>query len=163
MKVTDTKAFDEKEYDVTDVFCQFLACVSCPLTFIPLIPGIMGKKELILSPEEVFFNVNCCGICGSKQRRPYGELGSVDAINFLCCVGVNSGVGSFFPGCGCRHQFVTEIVHELKTRMQARGDTGQIRKLDTVLSEITEIKASLSTLLSHFDLSPPTPSEISRT
>ncbi len=45
--------FDTKVYDVTDVGCQLCLCLTCPLTFMPLMPGVMGAKTITLEAEEV--------------------------------------------------------------------------------------------------------------
>ena len=44
---------DPQEYDITDTGCQVCLCLTCPLHFMPLIPGIMGTKTMTLEEEEV--------------------------------------------------------------------------------------------------------------
>jgi hypothetical protein len=157
-----TTVFERKEYVVTDTGCQLLCCFLCPLTFMPIIPGVMGTKTLVLDEEEVTYDVRC-GICNVNQRRPYGELGSVDKNNCLCCIGYSSGfTAPIYPGCGCDDHLVTEIVEELKRRMKARGDTGQIRRAEQALDEIAslrgelaEVKQDLKAVLQHFNISSP--------
>jgi hypothetical protein len=128
-------SFERVEYDATDYVCQLFLCLTCPLHCLPLIPGFMGSKRIILDEEEAVAEVRLCGLCSVDTRRPYGELGSVDKVNFLCCSGVGSDLSKSMPifvGCGCEDDRVSEIVAELKKRMKARGDTGQIRKTEMV-------------------------------
>ena len=47
------------------------------------------------------------------QRRPYGELGSVDKGTACgCCTSVTSGLGPISPGWGCEEALVDELVEE---------------------------------------------------
>ena len=49
-------------------------------------------------------------------------------------------------GCFCAGDLVEEIVKELKVRMKARGDTGQIKRAEQLLGEIQILKAATHTL-----------------
>lgn len=141
--------FPIQEYNVTDHFCQGLLLLTCPLHFLPLIPGHLGSKKMILEEEEAVLQVNCKPFCTINTRRPYGELGSVDKTHCLCCVGVASNLSGTFPifiGNGCEDEKVSEIVAELKLRMKARGDTGQISRTEETLKEIQELRTELSDL-----------------
>ena len=80
---TEEINLDRREYDLTDPGCQALGLVTCPCHFLPLVPGCIGTKTLVLEDEEVVFTVRG-GMCNVNTRRPYGELGSVDRINCLC-------------------------------------------------------------------------------
>mmetsp|Transcript_10702 Transcript_10702/g.30581 ORF Transcript_10702/g.30581 Transcript_10702/m.30581 type:complete len:226 (+) Transcript_10702:115-792(+) len=141
--------FERIEYDVTDRFCQWLCLLTCPIHWLPLVPGVMGTKTMILEEEEAVLNINCQPFCNIDTRRPYGELGSVDQHHCLCCTGVSSGLSSSAPlyvGWGCEHDRVAEIVAELKKRMKARGDTGQLAKTEEALQEIQALRHELSSM-----------------
>jgi hypothetical protein len=160
VKVTDSR----REYDLTDTCCQVVGCLTCPLHFLPLCPGFLGKKTLILEDEEVFYHVRGC-VYNVNTRRPYGELGSVDLVNCFCCSGLSSSIfrGMIIcPGSGCnKHDEVDEVVMELKRRMKNRGDTGNIRRIETALvelralrGEVGEIKENMNRLMSAMNVAP---------
>jgi hypothetical protein len=141
--------FETREIDVTDTCCQVVCCLSCPIHWLPLIPGIMGTKKLVLEPEEAVMTTECCGVCDISTRRPYGELGSVDQCNFLCCVGVSSNLSKGMPlfvGSGCNEAVVADIVNEMKTRMKMRGDTGQIRRAELLQTQMRDLRADVQHL-----------------
>ena len=149
--------FERKEYNVTDWCCQALCCVCCPITFGPLIPGVMGSKTIVLEPEEAVYHVSC-PCCKINTRRPYGELGSVDAVSCCCCVGVGSELTNkmaVFPGSGCNRPLVDEIVAELKSRQQQRGDQGQIQRTEVLLSEVQALRADVSAIMEKLGVEAP--------
>mmetsp|Transcript_16162 Transcript_16162/g.37115 ORF Transcript_16162/g.37115 Transcript_16162/m.37115 type:complete len:165 (+) Transcript_16162:856-1350(+) len=122
-----------------------IVCLTCPVTFLPLIPGVMGKKTLVLEEEEVYYEVRG-GLCDITTRRPYGELQNVAKENVLCCSGFSSGLMQgmvLCPGSGCNHDLVDEIVTKMKRRMKERGDTGQIRRTEDALMEIKALKSDI--------------------
>ena len=60
------------------------------------------------------------------------------------------------PGNGCNEALVDEIVADLKRRMKARGDTGQIQRAEQMLDEVrrvgadvAEIKANVQAIMDH--------------
>ena len=121
-------------------------------------------QRLVLEPEEaVLIDSNCCATVNA--RRPYGELGSVDKVTSCgVCASFQFGDSSVAPGCGCSGDLVEEIVTELKVRMKARGDTGQIQRAEQQLQEIQVVKsqianvdAKLNLILDHLKLDPPVP------
>ena len=66
------------------------------------------------------------------------------------------------PQCFCAEDLVAEIVKELKTRMKARGDTGQIKRAEQLLGEIQILKAQaqntdakLNAILKHLNIEAP--------
>mmetsp|Transcript_19220 Transcript_19220/g.27038 ORF Transcript_19220/g.27038 Transcript_19220/m.27038 type:complete len:184 (-) Transcript_19220:245-796(-) len=134
-----------KEFDVTDTGCQICLLLTCPLHWLPIIPGIIGRKSLSLEHEEAIYSVSG-GCCDVNTRRPYGELGSVDVINCLCCNGVTSDIFKGYPlFLNDTHKSAT-IVAELKKRMKERGDTGQIRRTEETLSEVKALKSEVAQL-----------------
>mmetsp|Transcript_18698 Transcript_18698/g.45064 ORF Transcript_18698/g.45064 Transcript_18698/m.45064 type:complete len:169 (-) Transcript_18698:188-694(-) len=147
--------FERKEYNVVD-FCR--QCCCC----------FTASRRLILEPEEaVLEDKNIC--CTSTKRAPYGEMGTVDKSNCLCCVGMTTGLtGSgegaqpISPGCGCSEALVNEILEELKKRIKARGDTGQIQRtektqqlLQVTVGQVTELNAKVDLILRQMNIQPP--------
>ena len=64
----------------------------------------------------------------------------------------------------CAGDLVAEIVAELKKRMKARGDTGQIKRAEQLLGEIQILKAQaqntdakLNAILKHLNIEAPPP------
>ena len=147
--------FDHKEYDTTNLCEKF-----CP-------PGSLCmcfslQQKLILEPEEAVLVTST--ICSTtNQRRPYGELGSVDKYtSFGICASIVYGQSYLTPGLGCSTELVEEIVAELKQRMKARGDTGQIQRAETMLEELKEVQhdvaaldAKIDAILAHLRITPP--------
>ena len=118
------------------------------------IPGIIGSKTIILEEEEAVFKASnpCCKV---ETRRPYGELGSVDEGNCLCCVGVTSGLTKgqpVNPGWGCNAPYVMEIVKDMKQRMKTRGDTGNIQRAEKTYEEVRALRSDLHKVMDHLKI-----------
>jgi NAD-dependent dihydropyrimidine dehydrogenase PreA subunit len=146
---TRFEGFENKYYNVTDTGCQVCMVLTCPFHCLPVIPGLMGSKTVVLEEEEAVLDTNCEPFCTVITRRPYGELGSVDKHNCLCCTGVASGLSNRMPiyvGWGRDVEKVDEIVGELKRRMKARGDTGQNARTEEALHEIQELRTEMGEL-----------------
>lgn len=111
--------------DVTDTLAQICWCVTCPVTWAAMFPGIMGKKELTMEEEEVVYTYNCCNMCHANKRMPYGELGNVEKGQCLCFVVVNSNLTTLCPGCGCE---TNKVVSEYLSRTLDRNDSLVRRK-----------------------------------
>ena len=99
-----------------------------------------------MGEEEVELRKSCCmGIMKSKKRGPYGEMGTVDAVNTCCFVGF--AVASLMPpeqgsqctGCGCEGDKVDDIVTELKSRQAFRGDRAKVRMAEATLQQLGEL------------------------
>lgn len=110
------ETFDRQEYDVTDKGCQYCQLILCPIIWTPVFPGVMGKKTLILDPEEAVLETTCCCCYHNNSRRPYGELGSVDATTCCFCTGFTSALTTIggtpiilCPGFGCDNDKVKTI------------------------------------------------------
>uniref|UniRef100_A0A7S4B582 Uncharacterized protein n=1 Tax=Chrysotila carterae TaxID=13221 RepID=A0A7S4B582_CHRCT len=154
--------FERKEYDVTD------NCAKCcaAITIVGLL-SLCDEQRLVLEPEEAVLTKKT--LCDTNvQRRPYGELGSVDkATSCGCCAAVSSNLGPISPGFGCEAELVDEIVEELKKRMKTRGDTGQIQRAEQQLHEIAILKgevanvnAKLDAVLQHLNIAAPQPQKM---
>ena len=150
--------FDRQEYDVTDKGCQLCQLLCCPLIWTPIIPGMIGTKILILEPEEAVLETRCSCCYHSNSRRPYGELGSVDATTCCFCTGFTSNLTSIAgtpmvlcPGCGNDNDRVENIVAELRRRMRTRGDTGQIQRAEENARRIMELQQTVNILVEKID------------
>ena len=84
---------------------------------------------------------------------PYGELGSVEKVEACgCCYSFSSnltpgtaeGGGGLSPGCGCSGPLVEDIVSEMKQRMKARGDTGNIQRAEQTLTQVNATRMELA-------------------
>jgi hypothetical protein len=124
----------------------------------PILPGVIGTKTLILEAEEVVLETKCCCCYHSNSRRPYGELGSVDATTCCFCTGFTSSLTSIMgnpmilcPGCGCDNDKVDTIVTEMRRRMRTRGDTGQILRAEENAKKIFNLQQSVNLLLKKTD------------
>ena len=136
-----TTTFGIKEYVVTP------GCLCC-LTLCP--------QTLTLEAEEVVYKRSTP--CDTQVKRmPYGQLGSVDKMTSCgCLIGVQSNLTSaaegISPGCGCETAVVEEIVAELKARMKARGDTGNIKRAEQTIDLVSQVQVSVTALTAKIDL-----------
>uniref|UniRef100_A0A7S2ME03 Uncharacterized protein n=1 Tax=Helicotheca tamesis TaxID=374047 RepID=A0A7S2ME03_9STRA len=139
---------DEKVIDASMATCLWL--LFCPLT----LGAVPYQTILVLEKEEaVRTDKSICG--ASSSRRPYGELGSVDKANCLCCVQATSELGEFSPGWGCNEATVDEIVRELRTRMKTRGDTAQIQQSEKQLEKLAELETKIDLIMEHLNIPQP--------
>jgi hypothetical protein len=116
----------------------------------------MGKKTITLEKEEAVFTVKCWWY-EINTRRPYGELGSVDAINCCCFKGVGSELTKGIPVCpksGCDSAYVDTIVADMKSRQQLRGDQAQILKTELLIKEVSGIRSDISAIMEHLNIPP---------
>jgi hypothetical protein len=58
--------------------------------------------------------------------------------------------GTIMTGFGCDPQFSDELAKELKKRMAARGDTGQIQLSEQVLAKATQVRDKLDLIEQYF-------------
>lgn len=90
-------------------------------------------------------------------------MGAVDHTKCLGCLSsFQFAETSVAPACCCAGDLVDEIVKELKSRMKARGDTGQIKRAEQLLGEIQILKvqaqntdAKLDAILKHLNIDAP--------
>jgi hypothetical protein len=128
--------YDTREYNVTDFVCQAINLITCPITYIAIIPGALGTKTLQLEAEEAHYNVDCC-ICNQDVRFPYGEMGEVGKCDCMCFKGVQFKGIVVCPRSGCDGDFVDEII---KLRQRGRGDTAQIQRAEEVKNKVKTLK-----------------------
>lgn len=124
--------------------------ITCPFHY-----GLIPYETTIeLEAEEVVkTDVMLCG--KNVSRRPYGELGSVDKANCCCFQSMASNFGPITPGCGCDGEKVDFAVAELKTRMKARGDTGQIKRTEELLKKFNALDVKLNLIMDHMKIQQP--------
>ena len=127
------------------------------------------EQKLFLEPEEAHLVTTTC--CSTQtQRRPYGELQAVEHLRCLgCCHCFQFAETKVSPQCFCAGDLVAEIVKELKTRMKARGDTGQIQRAETMLEELKEVQhdveamnSKIDAILAHLKITPPASASMAR-
>lgn len=60
----------------------------------------------------------------------YADLGHVTRVR-RCggCFGVSSNAGTFYPGWGCSGDVVSAVIQEMRERMFARGNVGQVPRV----------------------------------
>ena len=142
----DAVRFQHEEHDVTCCL-EYICC---------------GNTKLILGEEEAeMIKTACCGICNSKKRSPYGEIGSVDST-FTCCFygfGAASlmpeGVQSQCTGLGCERDKVDQIVAELKKRQEMRGDRAKVRLAETTVTSLKELHQKIDMIMDHLEIKHP--------
>lgn len=121
-------------------------------------------RTLVAQDQEVFLVTrNWCG--GSKQRRPYAQLGAVDKHSTaLGCSALVSdfapldeeGAGGLKPGCcGTNGAIVDAAVAELQNRKRIRGGVGQVRKLDYIIDKAVKIATQAPLLAHHLGVQTP--------
>mmetsp|Transcript_3151 Transcript_3151/g.3559 ORF Transcript_3151/g.3559 Transcript_3151/m.3559 type:complete len:158 (+) Transcript_3151:63-536(+) len=139
----DVQRFDHKEYDVTCCF-ETLFC---------------GTAHLILGEEDAELNKSCLGgICKSKKRGPYGELGTIDSSNCCCFVGFAANSLMEDPnaykhiGCGCDGDEIDEIVTELKKRQALRGDRAKTRMAESTVASLKLLHQKVDAVMNKLDM-----------
>ncbi|CAN0147945.1 unnamed protein product [Ascophyllum nodosum] len=99
--------------------------------------------------------------CHEISHRPYGQLGSVEVQTRCCCTGFKSNLSGtrekgrptpIVPGCCCEVELVEEIVSELKTRINDRGEIGNIRRAEETARRIEHLHAKVDALLERLQI-----------
>ena len=150
-----------------------MLCVSPSRTDLSFQRRISREKRQISQPEKTCRAQNRFStkelawrwLAPQTQRRPYGELQAVEHLRCLgCCHCFQFAETKVSPRCFCAGDLVAEIVKELKVRMKARGDTGQIKRAEQLLGEIQILKAQakntdakLDAILKHLNIEAPPP------
>lgn len=139
----DAIRFNHEEHDVT-------CCIEALFC---------GGSKLIMGEEEVeLIKTSCCGICNSKKRSPYGEIGSVDSEFCMCFYGFGAaslmpeGQGSQCTGLGCEKEKVDALVAELKKRQEMRGDCAKVRLAETTVASLKELHQKVDMIMDHLQL-----------
>lgn len=127
--------FTREEYNLTEGCCGPICCTS---------------KMLYLEPEEVLL-ITSTPCTKQTKRFPYGQLGNVVTAKSCCCiVQVNSKeLGTISTGYGRDKKMVLEIADHLKTRMKARGDTGNIKRQEFANKLVIDSDAMINVLLEY--------------
>lgn len=113
------------EFDITDTCCQVIYCLSCPLTYIPVLSESMGKKKLILKPKKAIISISCLNY-HFETAKPYDELASAKKVYCCCFVGIDSDLNKslpIMPGNGCDEILVTQLTDELNMRIKNAQST----------------------------------------
>mmetsp|Transcript_78022 Transcript_78022/g.220587 ORF Transcript_78022/g.220587 Transcript_78022/m.220587 type:complete len:324 (-) Transcript_78022:30-1001(-) len=137
---------ESKQYDLTSCNDRVNWCCMISIT-------------LHLEPEEAVLETKTC-ISNETRRMPYGELGSVEKTTSCgCCYSFDSNLSPtsegtkvpISPGCGCDAALVDEVVAELKGRMKARGDTGNIQRAEESLKLMRQLASGAGWQDAKFD------------
>lgn len=130
MQELQPTVFGHEDFDVTNCCDAYCCC---------------GKTTLNLDPEEVSITrTTCCS--ESKSKRPYGQLVDVQVSTACgCCSSVSSSIGVLSPGWGCEKDKVEEVAEHLKTRMKARGDTGNIQRQEETIRLLHQLVQIVAT------------------
>lgn len=133
------EVFEHKDYDISPI-CHKMCC---------------GSQKLDLEPEEVLL-VTTTPCATDTRRFPYGQLGDVAEAKVCCCVAAQSKhLGAIRPGLGCEYQLVNEVTMELKRRMKARGDTGNIQRQEFANSLAKDQDKMLNAVLEYMRIPVP--------
>ena len=120
------------------------------------------EQKLFLEPEEAHLVTTTC--CSTQtQRRPYGELQAVEHLKCLgCCHCFQFAETKVSPQCFCAEDLVGEIVKELKTRMKARGDTGNIKRAEQTIDmvgqvqkDVADLNLKIDAIIAHLNITVP--------
>eukprot|EP00928_Gymnodinium_smaydae_P029159 TRINITY_DN22035_c0_g1_i2.p1 TRINITY_DN22035_c0_g1~~TRINITY_DN22035_c0_g1_i2.p1 ORF type:complete len:699 (-),score=74.54 TRINITY_DN22035_c0_g1_i2:400-2421(-) len=131
-------------------------------------PICLTTKTLRLEAEEAHMEISVCGGCNSiNTKREYGELGFVEKQkSCICCFRVSSdispipGQSDMMPGIPCANRAqVNVIVRELRERMAKRGQVGQIKKQEQILSMISNVEEQMLAMKDNLGLPFPPPEQ----
>eukprot|EP00904_Undaria_pinnatifida_P011360 jgi/Undpi1/7354/HiC_scaffold_22.g09827.m1 len=123
--------------------------------------GVPGTQYKVHRADVV--GLNSGGVASGKGfPMPYGELGNVEQSNVCCFIGFTSNLSGLsaegrtpiVPGNCCERALVQEVVRELKLRMKARGDTGQIKRAEENLSQVLHLHAKIDAVMAHLQIPP---------
>jgi hypothetical protein len=138
-KECEIKLFEHQDYNVS-TYPMMCCCIS---------------KVINLDAEEVHTTTKTpCAV--TTQRFPYGKLGDVTTVQCCCSTAMKSEhLGLVSPGCGCDKSTVTTIANELKARMRARGDTGNIVRQEYANAVARDTDKMIDALLNKAGISVP--------
>jgi hypothetical protein len=123
------QTFADRSFDLTNNCAMVCGCLTQTLA--------LGAEEATLRTQNLCTTV--------QQKREYARLGDVQMIKSCVCLrALKSGLGQpFSPGCGCSGSVVAGVVEELRARMIARGNIGQIRKQEKMMRMVNELHNQL--------------------
>jgi len=137
------RTFGTTNYDVTSC-AQTCACTS---------------RLLELGPDEASLTTRQ-SITGSVMmaKTPYANIESVDAISACCCLSLLTAGEltkppgkpideAIQPGCGCNAALIEQIRADLQARVEVRGNQGQIKQLEKMMSKFHDLAAELPLIL----------------
>ena len=150
--------FEEKKYNVTNLIES-----ACGLLFSCGIVGWTRKTLLLEADEAVLITRNNC--LNRTSRRPYAQLGHVDAIQSCCCcwavgsdlVQGEEGSAGISPSCGCNEALVTELVAELQKRKVGRGNIAQIKAQEVLAMRVDHLHSKMDAIIAHLSIATPPP------
>lgn len=127
--------FDTQSWNVM-CCCEHLNCVS---------------RTVELGPDEVTIRtVRGLDRATITERRPYAQIDDVQK-NKGCGCCVNMTAGDLLPeplsnGTGCDDATITQIVDELKRRIDIRGNIGQMKKLEQIMAKVDDLRVLMTVL-----------------
>ncbi|CAJ1461703.1 unnamed protein product [Effrenium voratum] len=128
--------FDTQSWDVV-CCCELLNCLS---------------RTIELGPDEVVIRtVRGLDRATIIERRPYAQIDDVQKENACgCCVNMKAGELIKEPisnGAGCDDATITAmVVNELKRRIEVRGNIGQMKKLESIMKKVDDLRVLMVVL-----------------
>lgn len=121
--------FDTQAWHVV-CCCELLSCLS---------------RTIELGPDEVVIRTTRgLGRASIIERRPYAQIDDVEKETACgCCVSMKAGELIQEPisnGMGCDEETITQIVDELKRRIEIRGNIGQMKKLESIMCKVDDLR-----------------------
>mmetsp|Transcript_6296 Transcript_6296/g.14336 ORF Transcript_6296/g.14336 Transcript_6296/m.14336 type:complete len:743 (+) Transcript_6296:85-2313(+) len=121
--------FDTKMWDVV-CCCELLNCTS---------------RTIELGPDEAVIRITR-GLdrASVTERRPYAQIDDVKKEKGCGCFSqMTAGELIEQPlanGAGCDDATISEIVDELKRRIEIRGNIGQMKKLESIMKKVDDLR-----------------------
>mmetsp|Transcript_37060 Transcript_37060/g.69643 ORF Transcript_37060/g.69643 Transcript_37060/m.69643 type:complete len:520 (+) Transcript_37060:2-1561(+) len=136
--------FASRSFDVTSVLDLFCSRATLTLT--------LGPEEVVVDLQHSAGNIN--------RAREYADLGHVTRVR-RCggCFGVSSNAGTFYPGWGCSGDVVSAVIQEMRERMFARGNVGQIKKQEAMMAQLVEVNKEMQLVCDTLNLKYPPSAE----
>jgi len=122
--------FDTQSWQVVCCLEQICGCVD---------------RTVELTPDEaVIREVKGLDRASKIERRPYAQIDDVNKEKACgCCVSMRAGELLEQPisnATGCDEETITQIVEELKRRIEVRGNIGQMKKLESIMSKVDDLR-----------------------
>lgn len=147
-KIEHMPEFGSSTFDTT-CCCESLCCTTTSLELAPD-EAVLTKKTAITGSV-------------TTTRVPYGNIESVTANKTCgCCSTLVAGELTqpsstdaprpIMPGSGCSSALVESIRQELQARVDARGNLGQIKQLEKMMSKFQDLAAEMALILDKLEL-----------